>query len=104
MAQFHHVGVPTSAQQPVETYIEGGKVHITDPQAHPYKFEYLRFEPGSPMPEIMQKNPHIAYMVDDLGKALQGEEVIVEPFDAMPTLRVAFIVKDNIVVELMQSL
>ena len=103
MAQFHHVGVPTSTKQPKETYLEGGKVSITDPGANPYQFEYLRFEPGSPLPEIMQKNPHVAYMVDDLGAALKGEKVILPPFDPMPGLRVAFIVKDGVVVELMQK-
>ena len=104
MAQFHHVGVPSGTKRAGETYIAGGKVHITDPAASPYRFEYLRFEPGSPMPEVTQKQPHVAYMVDDLAAALKGEKVIVEPFDAMPTLRVAFIVKDGLVVELMQAL
>jgi hypothetical protein len=103
VAQFHHVGVPVSTKQPKETYLEGGKVSITDPGANPYRFEYLRFEPGSPLPEIMQKNPHVAYMVDDLGAALEGEKVILPPFDPMPGLRVAFVVKDGVVVELMQK-
>ncbi|MBE3069456.1 MAG: hypothetical protein IMZ66_04380 [Planctomycetes bacterium] len=104
MAQFHHVGVPSGTQRPGETYIAGGKVFITDPEASPYKFEYLRFEPGSPMPEATQKQPHVAYMVENLDAALKGETVIVDPFDAMPTLRVAFIVKDGVPVELMQAI
>jgi hypothetical protein len=101
--QFHHVGVPTREARPNESYVAAGKVFITDPDASPYKFEYLRFEPGSPMPVIMQTKPHIAYMVEDLAAALVGQEVIVPPFDANPALAVAFIVKDNIVVELMQA-
>jgi catechol 2,3-dioxygenase-like lactoylglutathione lyase family enzyme len=103
VAQFHHVGVPTKKAQPKETYIEGGKVHITDPNANPYKFEYLRFEQGSPLPKEVQSGPHVAFMVDNLDAALKGEKVIVQPFDAMPTLRVAFIVKDGVTVELMQA-
>jgi len=103
VAQFHHVGVPTRARQPKEVYIEGAKVHITSPDAHPYRFEFLRFEPGSPMPEAIQKGPHIAYMVDDIDAALKGEKVIVPPFDATPSLRCAFIVKDSVAVEVMQA-
>jgi len=104
VAQFHHVGVPTDIEHPRETYLEDGGVHITDPAASPYHFEYLRFDADSPLPDVMKTNPHIAYMVDDLGAAMEGEEVLLEPFNPMPNLRVAFVVKDNIVVELMQEI
>ncbi len=104
MAQFHHVGVPTDAQQPDETYLEGGKVYFTDPEASPYRFEYLRFEADSPMPDLMKTTPHVAYVVADLAAAMEGEEVLLEPFQPMENLRVAFIVKDSIVVELMQEI
>lgn len=103
MAQFEHVGVPTDQPQPNETYLEGGKVHITDPAAHPYHFEYLRFEADSPMPERLQKNPHIAFKVEDLAAALEGENVLVEPFEPFDGLRVAFIVKNGVLMELMQD-
>jgi len=103
VATFHHVGVPTKVKQPNETYIEGAKVHITDAARHPYKFEYLRFEAGSPMPAAMQTSPHIAYLVENLEAALAGEQVLVPPFDATPALRVAFLVKDNVVLEVMQA-
>jgi len=104
VARFHHVGVPTDVEHPDETYIEGGGVHVTDAASHPYRFEYLRFEADSPLPERMKTNPHVAYMVDDLAAAMQGEEVLLEPFEPMANLRVAFIVKDGIVVELMQEI
>ena len=104
MATFHHVGVPTTEPHDGETYIEGGKVHITDPEIHPYRFEHLRFEADSPLPEVMQTSPHIAYMVDDLAAAMAGEEVLLEPFEPMDGLRVAFIVKDGVILEVMQSI
>ena len=103
MAQFHHVGVPTKVKQPNETYLAGGKVFITDPNASPYKFEYLRFEAGSPMPDALKKQVHVAYEVDSLETALAGEKVVLPPFDASPTLRVAFILKDGALIEVMKS-
>lgn len=102
MAQFHHFGVQTQVQQPNEEYLEGAKVYITDPEAHPYRFEYLRFEPGTPLPTELQTMSHIAFTVDNLDKAIEGEKVIVPPFDAKPTVRAAFIMKDNTLIELMQ--
>jgi hypothetical protein len=104
VARFCHVGVPAKKKRAGETYIAGGKVHVTDPAASPFAFEYLRFEKGSPLPRKLQKETHIAYEVEDLPAALRGQEVIVPPFDATPTLRVAFIMQDGVAVELMQNL
>jgi len=103
VARFHHVGVPTHQPHPKETYISGAKVYITNPADHPYRFEFLRFEADGPMPAVLQKGPHVAYMVDEIDAAIRGEQVIVQPFDASRTLRVAFILKDGVAIEVMQS-
>jgi len=103
LSEFKHFGVPTKAKQPNETYLEGAKVYITDPEKHPYKIEFLRFEVGSPLPKIVQKNPHAAFMVSHLAQALEGKKVLIPPFDATPTLSVAFIQDGDAVIELMQA-
>jgi hypothetical protein len=103
VSTFHHVGVPSKTQRPGETYLEGGKVYITDPGKHPYGFEFLRFEPGTPLPKHLQTQTHVAFMVDNVDAALKGEKVVLPPFDATPTLRVAFIVKDGVLIEVMQQ-
>ena len=104
MGTFHHFGVPTNAKQENEIYIEGGKVFITDAESHPYRIEFLRFEPDSPMHTDVINNPHAAFMVDDLETELKGQNVIIEPFDATETLRVAFINDNGAVIELMQTI
>ena len=91
MSIFHHYGVPTNVKQDGETYIEGAKVFITDPETHAYRIEFLRFEPNSPMHEDVIDKPHAAFMVEDLDTALEGQSVIIAPFDATESLRVAFI-------------
>ncbi|MBE0534588.1 MAG: hypothetical protein IH624_02885 [Phycisphaerae bacterium] len=101
-AKFHHYGVPTTAKGDNEIFIEGAGVHVTDPDAHPYKIEFLRFEPNSPMCDAVKNNPHAAFIVDDLDKALAGQDVIIPPFDATDTLRVAFITDGPAVIEIMQ--
>lgn len=103
-AQFHHFGVPVSTSQGDEIYIEGGKVFVTDAEAHPYRVEYLRFEADSPMPADIQNKAHAAFMVENLEEALQGKTVILEPFDATDTLRVAFINEGGAVIELMEQI
>lgn len=101
--KFHHFGVPTKAKQKNETYIEGGKVYVTDPEKHPYRVEFVRFEADSPMPQLCQTRSHAAFMVDKLDEALKGQNILIPPFDATPTLRVAFITDGDAVIELMES-
>lgn len=101
---FHHFGVPTNEQHEGETYIAGAKLYLTDPEAHPYRVEFLRFEDDSPMHELVRTRPHVAFMVDDLDVALEGNNVLIPPFDATDTLRVAFITDGDAVIELVQSI
>jgi hypothetical protein len=101
---FHHFGVPTSAKGEDEVYIAGGGVHATSPDAHPYRVEFLRFDADSPMHEAIRTRPHAAFVVDDLKAALEGQNVITEPFDATDTLRVAFIMDGDAVIELMEMI
>ncbi len=102
MAKFHHFGVPTKQKKQNETYLEGGKVYITDPEAHPYRVEFLRFEEDSPMPKELQEKEHAAFVVDNMQEALAGKKVILEPFDVTDTLRVAFIMDDTALIEIME--
>ena len=101
MRELHHFGIPTQTQQPGETYIAGGKLFITNPEASPNKIEWLRFEAGSPMPQILQDCPHIAYRVDDLKAEMKGRQVLMPPFSPMPGVTVAFVLEEGAPIELM---
>ena len=103
MRFFDHVGVPTDEKQSNEMYVPATKVWVTDPEQHHYKIEFLRFEPDSPVKGAVRNPPHMAFRVDNLDEAIQGEEVVLGPFDATDTLRVVFILKDGAVYEFMES-
>lgn len=103
MREFDHVGLPTDDKQPDEMYVSETKVWVTDPAAHPYKVEYLRYEPDSPVTGPVRDLPHIAFRVDDLDKYMEGEEIVLGPFYATDTLRVVFVFKDGAVFEFMES-
>ena len=103
-AEFHHYGVPTAIKSENETYLEGAKVYISDPTAHPYRIEFLRFEEGSPLPEAVRTRTHAAFVVPCLDTAIEGQNVIIAPFEPMPNLRCAFIQDGDAVIELMQNL
>lgn len=103
MKEFHHVGILSNKKRKNETYVADCKAHITDFNTHPYRVEWVRFEPDSPMPEAIRTISHVAFKVDDLEAEIKGKKVIVEPFSPMKGIRAAFILtEDGAPVELMQ--
>ena len=102
MRTLHHIGIPTSEKKANENYMEGAKLHVTDVNDSANKIEWLRFEDGSPLPELLQKSTHIAYVVDDLAAGMLGKEVLMDPFSPAEGLTVGFIVEEGIPIELMQ--
>jgi len=102
MRRFHHVGVITDLVQPGEIYVAETRVHVTNPAEHPYRVEYLPFEPDSPVIGPVRNQPHMAFVVEDLEAEIAGEQLLLGPFRAMEGLRVAFVFKDGAVFELMQ--
>ncbi len=100
--RFHHIGIPTDASRDGETFLEGTKVHVTDPREDPYGIEWVRFEPDSPLPDQLKSGFHLAFQVPDLEAALDGQNVLIEPFEPMDGVRAAFIVHQGVPVELMQ--
>ena len=98
--KFLHVGVPTTQVQPNEVYVEKMKLYKTEVVSD-FNIEYLRFQDGTPFPEVMHFNPHVAYEVDSIEEAAKGAKVIVEPIDLGNAI-ICFIIKDNVIYELYQ--
>lgn len=48
--EFVHIGVPTTEIKENEIYLAPLKVFVTVADNHEYKFEYLRYESGTPLP------------------------------------------------------
>jgi hypothetical protein len=103
MRELHHFGIPTRTKHKKEAYMEGAKLYVTDVTDSPNKIEWLRFEDGSPLPDLLKSSPHIAYKVKDLKAAMAGKKVLMEPFSPAPGLTVAFVVEEGIPVEFMQE-
>ena len=95
MREFHHVGIMSNKKRDNETYVPDCKAYITDFNTHPYRVEWVRLEPDSPMPEVLKTTTHVAFKVDDLEKEIVGKHVIVEPFSPMKGIRAAFILTDD---------
>ena len=99
MRKLAHIGIPTDKKPEKASYLAGAKLFVSDPADTKNNIEFLYFEEGSPMPEILKKATHIAYMVDDI-----EAELLMPPFEPFPNLKAAFVIEDGgVPVELMQK-
>lgn len=100
--RFHHLGVPTEEKRPDERYLERFGMYVTGFETSPYGIEWMRFEEGSPVSELIRTVPHLAFEVDDLDAALEGKEILAGPSSPSDGVLVAMITHDGAPIELLQ--
>lgn len=100
--KFHHLGIPTDIPREGERYLEEFKMYIQGYETSPYGIEWIRFEEGCTLPELVQTVPHLAFEVDDLNEAIEGLEILIEPNSPSKGVMVAFILDNGAPVEFLQ--
>ena len=92
-AEYMHIGIPVLNKKEGMTYNEAMKFWVSNVD-----------EEGTPFPEILSKQPHVAYKVDDLEHyAAQAQQVIFGPMELGPGVRLAFVIWDDAIVELYEE-
>jgi hypothetical protein len=102
MRKYHHIGLPTEIPRENETYLDEFKVYVSGYEESPYGVEWMRFEPDSPLPELVKTVPHVAFEVDNLEVAIQGKEVLIPPNSPSEGIIVAFIIDNGAPIEFIQ--
>jgi hypothetical protein len=100
--RYHHLGIPTTVPRAGEVYLPHLKIHVCGFETSPFGIEWMRFEPGCGISELVRTVPHIAFEVDDLEAALAGLGVAVEITSPSEGVRVAMIVDNGAPVELIE--
>jgi len=100
--RYHHVGIPHTRPRANEEHLPSLGIHVCGFESSPYGIEWMRFEPGCRVPDLVRTVPHVAFAVDDLDEALRGKEILIAPTEPSPGVRVAFILDDGAPVELLQ--
>lgn len=98
--RFHHIGVPTQEPRPGERYLPQFGMYVSGFPASPYGVEWMRFDPDSPLDEIVRTVPHVAFEVDDIDRALEGKEVLTPPNSPSDGVRAAMILDNGCPIEL----
>ena len=100
--EYHHLGMPTTRPKLGETHLEEYKAFCTDHERNLFGIQWMRFEPDCPLPGLVKKVPHLAFEVDNLARALEGQEILIEPSSPSQGVLVAFVVCDGVPVELLE--
>ena len=100
--RFEHIGIITTEPKPGESYVAATRVWRTDFTTHPYRVEWLRFEPDSPVTGPVREQPHVAFRVASIAQAAKGLKVLIEPFDAGIAKVGFYQTEDGAVVEFME--
>jgi hypothetical protein len=86
--EFDHIGIPAAAKRAGMRYLESKQLWLTSPADHPFRVEWLWYEPSSPEAELIRTLPHVAYRVGSLEEAMSAHPVLAEPFDVFGEVRV----------------
>ncbi len=100
--KFNHLGIPTKNAFEGEIDLPHLKMTVSDHENNPYGIQWQRYWGDAPYPELVKTVPHVAFVVDDLKKAIEGKNVIIQPNSPSEGLMVAFIEENGAPVELMQ--
>jgi len=100
--RYHHLGIPTNGPRPDEVHLSHLKIHVSGFASSPYGIEWMRFDPDCTIAEIIRTVPHIAFEVDNLEVALEGQELLGEVSSPSEGVRVAMILDNGAPVELLE--
>ncbi len=103
-AEYMHIGIPITNKKPNMTWNEGAKFWVSNVDDYAEKIEYLKFEEGTPFPELLHHMFHVAYSVDDLEAFVEAADQVVVPIMVLSeTDRLAFVLKDGALIEYYES-
>ncbi|MCG3266151.1 hypothetical protein Yoon_00280 [Yoonia sp. I 8.24] len=100
--KFNHIGIPTKGAFDGEIPLPHLGMTVSDHKNNPFGIQWQRYHDDAPYPELVKNVAHVAFEVDDLAAALEGQNVIIAPNAPIPGLMVAFIELNGAPIELME--
>jgi hypothetical protein len=100
--KYHHLGIPTTVPRENERHLAEHKTFVSGYETSPYGIEWMRFEKGCTVPELVRTVPHVAFEVENLDEALKGKEILIPPNSPSKGILVAFIVDNGAPIEFLE--
>lgn len=99
---FHHFGIPLQDGLFEGTHSEKAGMYTTDNPGQ-FRVQWHRFTDDSPLHHLIKTVPHVAFKVDNLSKAIEGEEIILGPYEPIDDFFVAMINDNGVPIELIET-
>jgi hypothetical protein len=100
--RFQHIGIPTTGRFDGEIDLPHLQMTVSDHQNNPFGIQWQRYWPGAPYPDLVKTVPHVAFEVDDLEAAIDGQKILIAPNSPSTGVMVAMIEVNGAPVELLQ--
>lgn len=102
--KYHHLGIPTTEKRENEIYLPQYKFYVSGFKTSPFGIEWMRFEPDCSINPLIQKVPHLAFVVNNIEEEVRIREfnLISELGSPMDGILVAMIEHNGAPIELMQ--
>jgi len=100
--KFNHIGIPTRQKFEGEINLPHLKMTVSDHENNPYGIQWQRYWKNAPYPELVKTVPHVAFVVENLQKEIEGKNIIIQPNSPSDGLIVAFIEVNGAPIELME--
>lgn len=100
---FHHLGIPTIESKPGERYSPLFDMYTADSDCESIRIQWHRFGPASSLHPILKSQPHVAFKVNDLERAISGKPLLLGPYEPIENFHVAIIEDRGQPIELIQT-
>ena len=102
--KFDHVGIPTTEDREGAGFHPVLKLHYSSSINSIFRIEYLKFEPDCIFSEEITSTWHVAFTVDDIDETIKTLDcrVLHPKIATSDTLTIAYVMIENLVVELME--
>ena len=99
--KYNHIGIPTTGRFEGEIDLPHLKITASDHENNAFGVQWQRYWEDAPYPELVKTIAHVAFEVDDMEAALEGQKVIIQPNSPTEGVTVAFIEVNGAPIELM---
>ena len=102
--KYHHLGIPTNRVMTDEKYVSQFRFYVSGFGESPFGIEWMRFEKDSPIDQLIQTIPHVAFEVADIDFELATHhlKILTPPNYPAKGIRVAMIEHNGAPVELIE--
>lgn len=100
--EFHHMGIPTNDRREGEIFSPAAEMFTSDNRGK-FRIQWHRYTEASPLHPLVRTVPHPAFRVADLRDAIEGEELLLGPYEPIDGYFVAIINDNGVPIELIQT-